>query len=109
MAEKMLIIIISGEKDKTKAMMGLTLAGHLNADTKVIFFGESEKLAASEDPEIGTLIKNLQDKNIIPIACSGYAEKNNIDAKLKEMKMEVRPISAVITDYVGKGYIPITF
>jgi hypothetical protein len=92
MAEKMLIIIISGEKDKTKAMMGLTLAGHLNADTKVIFFGESEKLAASEDPEIGTLIKNLQDKNIIPIACSGYAEKNNIDAKLKEMKMEVRPI-----------------
>ena len=68
MAEKMLIIIISGEKDKTKAMMGLTLAAHLNADTKVIFFGESEKLAASEDPEIGNLIKNLQDKNIIPIA-----------------------------------------
>ena len=42
-------------------------------------------------------------------AFSGYAEKNNIDAKLKEMKMEVRPISAVIADYVSKGYIPITF
>ncbi len=109
MAEKMLIIIISGEKDKTKAMIGLNLANHLNAETRVIFFGESEKLAASGDVEIEGLIKNLESKGVIPIACSGYAEKNNIDARLREMKLEIKPISSVIVDYVKNGYTPITF
>jgi hypothetical protein len=109
MAEKMLIIIISGEKDKTKAMIGLNLANHLSAETKVIFFGESEKLAASGDAEIEGLIKNLQSKGIIPVACSGYAEKNKIDARLMEMKLEIKPISTVITNYIEKGYTPITF
>ncbi|WP_337861150.1 hypothetical protein [Ferroplasma sp.] len=109
MSEKMLIIVISGEKDKTKAIMGLNLANHLNDETKVILFGESEKLVASDDKDIKELIKNLQEKGIIPIACSGYAEKNNIDGKLKELKLEIKPISTVISDYVNKGYIPLTF
>jgi len=109
MAEKMLIIIISGEKDKTKAMIGLNLANHLGPETKVILFGDSEKLAASGDVEIEGLIKNLQSKGIIPIACSGYAEKNNIDARLIEMKLEIKPISSVITNYIENGYTPITF
>lgn len=109
MAEKMLIIIISGEKDKTKAMIGLNLANHLNDETRVILFGESEKLAASGDAEITGLIKKLQEKGVIPIACSGYAENNKIDSILKEMKVEIKPISSVIADYVKKGYTPITF
>jgi hypothetical protein len=109
MAEKMLIIIISGERDKTKAMIGLNLANHFNEQTKVILFGESEKLAVSGDADINRLIKNLQEKGVMPIACSGYAENNKIDVKLKELKMELKPVSAVISEYISQGYIPLTF
>ena len=109
MDKKILIIILSGEKDKGKAIMGLNLAIHLNSDTRVIFFGESEKLAASGDPEITGLVKQLENKGSMPIACINYAEQNSIGSELKEMKFELKPISTVIKDYLAQDYVPITF
>ncbi len=109
MSDKILVIVMSGSENKEKAMMGLNLALHTTVETKVILFGPSEKLAAEGSPDISSLIKQLIDKGSIPIACSNYAEKNKIDSKLLEMKIEMKPVGKVISDYVLKGYAPITF
>ncbi|WMT50897.1 MAG: hypothetical protein RE471_07940 [Ferroplasma sp.] len=109
MAKKVLIIILSGERDKGKAIMALNLANHLGPDTRVIFFGESEKLAASGDSEISNLVTQLQERGIIPVACINYAEKSGIGTKLMELKYDLKPVSTVITDYLEQGYVPITF
>ena len=58
---------------------------------------------------MGSIIPiNFFDKNIIPIACSGYAEKNNIDAKLKEMNYEYSGLSGNASEFAGKNikYLP---
>ncbi len=109
MDKKILIIILSGEKDRGKAITGLNLAIHLSSSTKVIFFGDSEKLAASGDAEITGLIKQLENKGSVPVACINYAEKNGIGSELKEMKFELKAISSVIQDYLAQDYVPITF
>ena len=109
METKMLVIVTSGEKDKTKAMIGLNLALHSNVETKVILFGESEKLAASGDKDIDSLLEGVRNKNILPIACQNIADSANIREKLMELKIVLKPISSVITDFLGKGYIPVTF
>ena len=109
MAKKVLIIILSGERDKGKAIMALNLANHMEPETKVIFFGESEKLAASGDSEISGLVRQLQDRGTIPVACVNYAEKSGIGTKLRDLKFDLKPVSTVITDYLEQGYVPITF
>lgn len=109
MGKKVLIVILSGEKDRSKAIMALNLANHMDPATRVIFFGESEKLAASGDAEISGLIRQLQERGTIPVACVNYAEKSGISEKLMELKFDLKPISTVISDYLEQGYVPLTF
>jgi len=108
MSDKILVIITSGKENREKAIVGLNFALHTTIDTKLILFGASEQLA-TEDDEVKGFIKQLIEKKIMPTACVGIADRNNIKEKLIEMKIDLKPVGSVISDYVKEGYAPITF
>ncbi|KQB36806.1 MULTISPECIES: hypothetical protein [Acidiplasma] len=108
MADKLAVIILSGNENRDRALLGLKFALHTTIGTRVVLFGAAEKLAA-EDDEFKGLVKQLIDKNIIPVACVNIADEENIKERLLELKINLKPVGALISDYVKDGYAPITF
>ncbi len=105
----MLVIIISGNENKEKAILGLMFSLHTTIETRVILFGPSEKLAAENDKDILNMINQLIDKGNIPVACTNYAENNKISDELLKIKLILKPVGPLISDYIKDGYVPITF
>ncbi len=109
MADKLLVVITSGKEDKQKAILGLMFSLHATVETKVILFGPSETLVAENDQDATPLIKQLMDKNIIPVACTNYADGNKLTDKLLAMNLKLKPVGPLISDYVREGYVTMTF
>ncbi|MCL4420118.1 MAG: hypothetical protein M1477_00290 [Candidatus Thermoplasmatota archaeon] len=113
MAGKLLVIISSGEEAREKAVTGLRFAVLSKKfkwmdEVEVVLFGPSEKLA-TKDEEFKGLIKEGSDIGIVPIACSNIAQKDNITESLKHLGFSVDPIGPVITGFMNKGFVPMTF
>ncbi len=113
MANKLLVIISSGEEAREKALTGLRFAvvakkNRLMDDIQVVLLGPSERLAAN-DEEFKNLLVEGKDLGMVPVACSNIANRDNITETLKHLGFSVDPIGPVITDFMEKGYVPMTF
>lgn len=113
MANKILVIISSGEEAREKALTGLRFAlvakkNKLMDDIQIVFFGPSEKLVTDDD-EFKNMLREGKDLGIVPFACSGIANRDNLTEALKYLGFSVDPIGPVITDFMQKGYVPMSF
>ncbi len=112
MANKVFLVISSGDREVVK-WPALTYA--LNAakqkwmdEVKVIFFGPSEELAAS-DPEIQEKIKELQEAGVEVIACKACADAWNITGAIEEAGIGVVYVGSVISQLINDGWVSLTY
>ncbi len=114
MANKVLIIVSSGEENKEKAIAGMRLAVGLKKNkvseaVGMLFFGPSERLVAGDDSDINNLLKEATENGINPFACSGIANRDNISLKLTNKQITLEGASKTIGRFLEQGYTPITF
>ncbi len=114
MAGKCVIIIVSGAEEKQKAMVGITYSlnvkrNNLLDDVKVIFFGPSENAIADGDVDFVSAVRKLMDLKIMPIACSGVANRQNLNPGLQKMGLLIDNVGPIISNYIKEGYEVITF
>ncbi|EQB70221.1 MAG: hypothetical protein AMDU1_APLC00069G0008 [Thermoplasmatales archaeon A-plasma] len=114
MADGALIIISSGKEAVDKAMTGMMYA--YNAlkygwlpDVQVVFFGPSEELIISGNPEVRAMLEKLMGQGVKPFACSAIAKGSGLEAGLMQIGMDVLPVGPLISSYIKKGYATLTF
>ena len=78
-------------------------------DVQVVFFGPSEELIISDNPEIRAMLEKLMGQGVKPFACSAIAKGNGIEAGLMQIGMDVLPVGPLISSYIKKGYATLTF
>lgn len=114
MADGVLVIISSGKEAVDRAMTGMMYAynalkyGWLQ-DVQVVFFGPSEELIISDNPEVRKMLENLMKQGVKPFACSAIAKGNGIETGLLQIGMDVLPVGPLISSYIKKGYATLTF
>lgn len=111
---KFFIIISSGLEAKEKALTGMMFAKNSKKrsfaeDTKVIFFGPSEKAIAQGDPDFIKNYKDLVEQGILPTACVAIAERDHISDSLNNLGITLEPVGRVIAKYASEGYNLLTF
>ncbi|MGC8663651.1 MAG: hypothetical protein ACP5SF_04060 [Thermoplasmata archaeon] len=111
---KILVIITSGKNDVDKAMTGMVFAYNAKVkkyldDIRIMFFGPSEDLIASDDPEIKDMLKKLKEAEMLMLACKSVSDKFHVTAKLSGMGITVDYVGKIIADHVREGFVPMTF
>jgi len=76
-------------------------------DVRVVFFGPSEKLAAT-DEEVGWFIKEIAAKGDC-YACKAISEKEGVSEILEEAGMIVEYVGATLSNSIKEGYIPMVW
>ena len=95
--EKVLFLIMSGEKDKEKANLGLNISArshqnHRYEDVKVLLYGESEDYVTKiKDEKAAEAFKYLTDNKLIDSACIYIAKMYNIEDSLKNLSVSLEP------------------
>lgn len=114
MADGALIIISSGKEAVDKAMTGMMYA--YNAlkygwlpDVQVVFFGPSEDLIVSGNPDVRAMLEKLMNQGVKLFACSAIAKGSGLEAGLTQIGMDVLPVGPLISSYIKKGYATLTF
>ena len=110
MADKVVIILSSGEKGK--ALTGIRYATRAQeeqwlAEVKVILFGPVEKLVL-EDEEVRTALMGLQAFEP-PVACKTISDKQGISESLSGFGLQVEYVGPLISRYIKEGYVPLVF
>ena len=111
---KVLFLIISGEKDKDKADLGIaTASGAVEKsryeDVKVLFYGASEEYIPKLEGQIKDHFDKLIKINAVDSACIGIAKMYNIEDQLKRLGVVLLPAGEQISHYVNNGYIVLSF
>ncbi|MDP8012130.1 MAG: hypothetical protein RAK23_04860 [Thermoplasmata archaeon] len=111
---KILVIITSGKNDIDKAMSGMAFAYNAKInkyldDIRIIFFGPSEELIASDIPEVKEMLKKLNSTGMLMLACKSVSDRFNVTTKLTEMGIKIEYIGKIIVDHVKEGFVPMTF
>jgi len=114
MANKLLVIITAGENEIYKFRSAVSISMNIKKksymdDVKVVFFGPSEKLLASDNAEILNLFKDLKNTGIEIFACKNVSDNFSITPKLIDLGLNVTLIGKIVTDLLKDGYIPLTF
>ncbi|MGC8598726.1 MAG: hypothetical protein ACP5LL_03095 [Thermoplasmata archaeon] len=111
---KILVIITSGKNEIDKAMAGMSFAynakvkGYLD-DIRIMFFGPSEELIASENKEILEMLRKLSEAGMFMVACRNVSEKYQVTSRLSTLGIRVDYVGKIIADHVRDGFVPITF
>ncbi|MGC8980988.1 MAG: hypothetical protein ACP5KL_05785 [Thermoplasmata archaeon] len=111
---KILVIITSGKNEIDKAMAGMSFAynakvkGYLD-DIRIMFFGPSEELIASENKDIQEMLRKLSEAGMFMVACRNVSEKYQVTSRLSTLGIRVDYVGKIIADHVRDGYVPITF
>lgn len=110
MANKVLVIISTAEKEKAKiGIMYATnaLKKEWLEDVKVFFFGPFEKLIA-EDKELQLQVEGLIQYST-PSVCKLISDNEGISDNLSSLGYELDYIGSTISNYIKDGYIPMVF
>lgn len=104
-----LLVVITEEKDKNRVTWGLNFAlksrrlGVLS-DVNVLFWGDNEAMAVSDDADISTLIESLKAEGVTLWACKGVAKNKGIANKLESLGIRVESATKVINESIKKGF-----
>jgi len=112
MPSKVFALVCSGDRE---VALEVGLVYPLNAakkgwmdEVKVIFFGPSEKLAAS-DAEVQGRIKEILEAGVEVLACKWCADRMGITEKLEAAGIKVVYVGSVISDLLKEGWASLTF
>ncbi|MFC1931393.1 DsrE family protein [Chloroflexota bacterium] len=112
MANKVFVILSSGDRE---VALEVGLVYPYNAATKdwmdevkVIIFGPSEKIAAS-DAEVQARLKELLKAGIEVMACKWCADRMGITDKLEAAGIKVVYVGSIISDLLKEGWASLTF
>jgi hypothetical protein len=114
MAGKVLVIIASGQEAKEKALTGIMYAVNAKKynwleDVRIMFFGPSEKLMLSEDPEVERSMESIRKVGLIPMACKAIARDEDIEPKLVKLGIGVEFVGNIISGLIREGYATMVF
>lgn len=110
MPEKILIIISTAEAEKvTTALMYAYKCRHKGwfKETKVVFFGPSQKLVLVDD-QIKTMTKDLVDDDP-PYACKTISDQDKLTEETERLGLKVEYIGSYISHLIKEGYTPLIF
>jgi hypothetical protein len=110
MGSKLLVIIATGEKEK--ALTGIMYAGNALKrnwmdDTKIVFFGPSERLIV-EDEQVYEKAKELTVAGEC-FACKAISDKEGISVKLEKLGAKVEYVGSIISQFIKDGYTPMVW
>ncbi len=108
---KVLYLIMSGDD---KFNLGLIMAynsfkNKRYEDTKVIFFGPSQKRLTQLEGDQKNMFRELVDSKVLDSACIGVANQMSIKADLEKLGVNLMPAGERVSYYVNQGYEVITF
>lgn len=111
---KILVIITSGKNEIDKALAGMGFAYNSKVnkyldDIKIIFFGPSEELIASENENVQDMIKKLKEAGMDMTACRSVSDRLQVTAKISNLGINVDFIGKIIANHIRQGYVPMTF
>ena len=110
MADKLLVIVSTGEK--AKALAGIAYAANALkqrwlGDVKVGFFGPSEALIA-QDADVQRAAAALPE-DASPFACKFIADQAGVTNQLASLGLDVHYVGETISRYIKEGYLPMVF
>ena len=112
MADKVFVILSSGDRE---VALEVGLVYPLNAkkkgwmdEVKVIVFGPSQKVAAS-DAEVQARVKEITQEGVEVLACKWCADRMGITEKLEAIGIKVVYVGSVISDLLKEGWASLTF
>ena len=110
MAQKLLVVIASGEKEK--ALTGILYATNAIRnkwieDVKVLFFGPFEALLA-QDEELQQWVGQLRAYQSPP-SCKFVADRHGVSEKLEALGIPVEYVGEAVSGYINDGYVPMVW
>lgn len=112
MANKLFVILASGDRDVALEMAlfyPVTVAKEKYLDeVKLILFGPSEKLVAS-DKKVQKRIKKLQEAGVAISACKYCSDRMGVSDKLEELGITVEYVSKGIAQMIKDGWASLSF
>ena len=112
MANKLFIILASGDKDVALEMAlfyPYTLAKEKYLDeVKVILFGPSEELVA-RDKSVQKRIKRLLKAGVAVSACKYCSDRMGVSEKLEELGITVEYVSEKTAQLIKDGWASLSF
>ncbi len=112
MPSKVFALVCSGDRE---VALEVGLVYPLNAakkgwmdEVKVIFFGPSEKVVAS-DAEVQARVKEILEQGVEVLACKWCADRMGITEKLEAAGIKVVYVGSVISDLLKEGWVSLTF
>lgn len=108
---KVLFLIMS---DDTKFDLGIRISynsfkNKLYDETKVLFFGPSQKRLTQLDGDIKSMFDELLKNKIVDSACIGVAENMKIKPNLESLGISLMPAGQRVAHFVREGYEIISF
>lgn len=116
MANKVLVVISSGEEAMEKALTGMMYA--INAkknnwmdEVNLMFFGPSEKMIAhaEQGSQVSEFLKQAVDLGLTPVACRAISDRENITTELSGLGINVEYVGTTLSSFIKKDYQVITF
>ena len=112
MANKLFIILASGDKDvalETALFYPVTVAKEkYMEEVKVILFGPSEKLVA-RNKNVQKRIKTMLEAGVEISACKYCSDRMGISEKLEELGIKVEYVSSGIAQMLKDGWASLSF
>lgn len=110
MSSKLLVIIGTGDKDKASAGLMYTrnvLKYKWLECIKVVFFGPSEQLVASND-RVRNMAKEVAAMTDC-FACRAISDEKGVSENLAEIGVKIEYVGTVISNLVKEGYVPMVW
>ena len=112
MPSKVFSLVCSGDRE---VALEVGLVYPLNAakkgwmdEVKVIFFGPSEKVVAS-DAEVQARVKEILEQGVEVLACKWCADRMGITEKQEAAGIKGVDVGSIISDLLKEGWASLTF
>ena len=108
-----LVVVWSSDNPELARSMVFMYAGNAKKvkwfnEVTLIIWGPSARLAA-ENEEIQKELAQLKDAGVKIEACVACAMMYGVDAKLRQLGCDVKPMGPVLSDYLKQNYKVLTF
>jgi hypothetical protein len=111
-ADHLLIVWTSGDPEVAHKMVFMyAFNAQKNGwwdQVTLLIWGPSSKLS-SEDKDIQSSLKKMQDQGVELLACKGCADLYGVSSKLEELGIEVKYTGTYLTDFIKSGKKVISF
>lgn len=107
---KLLVVIATG--DREKALTALMYARNALKrewldDVKVVFFGPSERLLAT-DEEVAARAREIASYGG-SFACKAISDREAISNEIEGLGVQVEYVGTIISEFIKSGYVPMVW